>query len=587
MSIINNMILKGGTSDIKKMKLQAQKLIGNGKYDDALEILKELARVTSDPEVFNSIGDLYIRKQNHELALENLEKAYRMYKEQDFKEIAISIAKKIIRLDKERYDTYLDLVEMELDSGNIDKALDWALELIKLPNIDLSYVGKLFRLVNEFANAIQDHTEQAAKFERLFMRLQELAESLSIMSLESGIEFAEPQEFYEKGDFDSYGGFLGPDRTESTTTGTKASQRKEEEEVVEKVEFMEEEEEVREEQEEDVITPSGFADFLGVQKPEEEVSIPQSTGSGNTLEPPEERIPTEDLSEKTLVVEESPKASAEEGFKTVVEDVSEMAQEEQKVWESLSGKGEKKKDEVVTEEGRYTLEESLKGEENQEALRRSFEAFLETTEEKPVRGKQVEEKIVKEEIKKDKKTEARTSKPSTMAKKSAEVSAYREEREEEVFYRGVEKIPGKEDLLKVLRDLKEDLLTLEDWPFPVESTFEVAKEYYEMKLYSAAVEEFQKLLNDPRNRLNAMIFLGKIFYERGELEFAEVILRKAIEEIGYMEEGYIEAYYYLAKTLEDMKRFLEAKELYIRVYVFSSSFMDVSEKVKLLRSMTS
>jgi len=85
LSIINNMILKGGTSDIKKMKLQAQKLIGNGKYDDALEILKELARVTSDPEVFNSIGDLYIRKQNHELALENLEKAYRMYKEQDFK----------------------------------------------------------------------------------------------------------------------------------------------------------------------------------------------------------------------------------------------------------------------------------------------------------------------------------------------------------------------------------------------------------------------------------------------------------------------------------------------------------------------
>jgi tetratricopeptide (TPR) repeat protein len=140
------------------------------------------------------------------------------------------------------------------------------------------------------------------------------------------------------------------------------------------------------------------------------------------------------------------------------------------------------------------------------------------------------------------------------------------------------------DLLKIIRDFKEDLVGLETWPYSSDSPFEVAKEYYEMKLYQPAVEEFQKLLGDPRYRLQSMTYLGKIFYERGELDFAEAILRKAIEEAGYMEKESIEAYYYLALTLEALKRFMEAKELYLRVYIFDSSFRDVAAKVMTLRS---
>lgn len=580
------MIFKSGGSDVKKLKLQAQKLIGQGKYDEALQVLKDLAKVTADPEVFNSIGDLYIRKQNHELALENLEKAYRMYKEQDFREIAISIAKKIIRLDKEKYDTYLDLVEMELENGNVDKALDWALELIKLPTIDPTYVGKLLRLINEFANAIQENTEQAAKFERLFVRLQELAESLSIMSLDGGVEFAEPQEFFEKGDFGSYGGFFGPEEHGGTSeVEKKAAKKREEEQEVEKVEFVEKEEE----EPETFITSSGFADFLGVEKPSEEVPLQQP----EIIEtpPPQEAMPVEEVSEKTQVVEEpviEKEAPPAEGFKTVVEEVPEEVEEEQKLWEKVVPEEvPKKEEEIITEEKPPALEEVLKSEENPEVLRKSFEEFLKITEKKETEKRKVTEK--REELKIPQEVMEIKSEPvtKTTQKRPPEVETEEGKKEEQPIYERVERIPDREHfeyLLKVLRELKEDILTFEEWPYPQDPAFDVAKEYYEMKLYQAAVEELQKLLNDPRFRLQAMILLGKIFYERGDLEFAEVILRKAVEEVGYMEKDYLEAYYYLAQTLESMKRFLEAKELYTRVYVFDSNFKSVAEKVKSLRS---
>lgn len=620
------MIFKGsGGGDHKNKKLQAQKLIGQGKYDEALELLLELSKTTSDPEIFNSIGDLYIRKQNHEKALEFLEKAYKMYKEQDYRDIAASVAKKILRLDKERHDVYLDLIQMELESGNVDRALDWALEYIKLPQIDAVYLGKLFNLINEFANVIQEHTEQASKFERLFMRVQELAESLAMISLESGIEFAQPQEFYERGDVGGLGGFFG--EPEKGDVAVSEKPRKEEEEV-EKIEFVEKEE--LEEEPQTFITSSGFADFLGAPSSESQRAVSQefkSSGEKIVFEEEEEEIPVEQISEKTLVVEETPiteekativeppeeiekitvKPPVEE-FKTVVEEAPEEVEEIQKEWETTLKKVTERKSEKPLREEGIELEQKLstrdfvetgikksekKGlkeeriEELEEFLEKDFIAIEKETERKapPVKRKpaKIEEKEGVKEFETSKKfvSERETEKrPSEKPVKRAGAELGVKESVE-----GLEAEERCEILLRVLKELKEDILTLEEWPYPSDPPFEVAKEYYEMKLYQPAIEEFQKLLGDPRYRLQSMIFLGRIFYEKGDHELAEVILRKAIEEVGTLDKDYIEAYYYLALTLESMKRYHEAKELYTNVYVFDSRFRDVEEKIKLLRSM--
>lgn len=632
------MIFKGSSGvDVKKLKLQAQKLIGQGKYDEALTVLQELAKVTSDPEVFNSIGDLYIRKQNHEKALEYLEKAYKMYKEQDFREIAISVAKKILRLDKERHDVYLDLIQMELESGNVDRALDWALEYVKLPKIDPVHLGKLFNLINEFASVIQEHTEQASKFERLFTRVQELAESLAMLSLESGIEFAQPQEFYERGDIGGLGGFFSEPTDQGAAVSEKPKKEEEKKEEVEKIDFIEKEE--MEEEPKTFITSSAFADFLGVPPSESQKAPSEGLKSSEKFVfKEEEEIPVDQISEKTVVLEEpsitgekatvvelpeeSEKISSKpsekidrkiteppvEEYKTVVEEAPEEVEEIQKEWEStlkkvtekksekfFKEKVEVEKEEAASEPFAYTapkvekkrteeerveeLKRPLK-EEEVEASKKKYEEMVSLTEKRSskledtagLKGVPTSERSMTE-----KGVEKRpTEKPATKVKEEFGVGEKVESTVEKEKY---------ESLLRILREIKEDILSLEEWPYPSDPPFEVAKEYYEMKLYQPAIEEFQKLLSDPRYRLQSMIYLGKIFYERGDLEFAEVILRKAIEEAGTVDKDYIEAYYYLALTLENMKRYHEAKELYTNVYVFDSRFKDVEDKIKLFRSM--
>ncbi len=596
-------MFKTSGPDFKKIKLEAQKLIGQGKYQEALNKLIELSKQISDPEVYNSIGDLYIRFQNNEQALQYLEKAYKIYREQDFREIAISVAKKILRIEKDRHDIYIDLVEMEMENGNVDKALDWALEFVKLPNPDPSYVGKLFRLLNDIANEIQENTEQATKFERLLIKLQELAEQLSLATLESGIEIADAKEFFDKGDFEEYGGFFDAGHPAEEAKIKKTTRKKEEQEPVEKIEFFEQEEE-----EKSFITASGFSNFLEVEKSDniEKTVLEEKPTSSHKSE---ESVKFE-ISEKTEFVEEteekldllppesksvSDKRPPSEQFKTVLEEeLPEEIEAEQKVWESLTSKKitEQKPVPEVT-----SSKESSAEEEEPEKLRVAFDEYVKLKEEeKKVTFDEVVSEKFKSESKEEPKLEQKPTeggvlekvvKESTTEKFSKEFksSVFQEkEAAPAVVQKPREFSEAMSDLLKIIRDFKEDLVGLETWPYSSDSPFEVAKEYYEMKLYQPAVEEFQKLLGDPRYRLQSMTYLGKIFYERGELDFAEAILRKAIEEAGYMEKESIEAYYYLALTLEALKRFMEAKELYLRVYIFDSSFRDVAAKVMTLRS---
>ncbi|MEO0235540.1 MAG: tetratricopeptide repeat protein [candidate division WOR-3 bacterium] len=627
-------MFKSGAGDFRKIKLDAQKLIGQGKYQEALNKLIELSKQVSDPEVYNSIGDLYIRFQNNELALQYLEQAYKIYKEQDFREIAISVAKKILRIDKDRYDIYLDLVEMELENGNIDKALDWALELLKLPAPDPIYVGRLFRLVNTMANAIQENTEQATKFERLFTKLQELAEQISLTTLEVGIEFEDAKELFEKGDFGGYGGFFESTDISEHRTGMRTTRRKEEQESVEKVEFLEKDELS---EEKGFITASGFSDFLVHEKTkqpektvlEEEPLFKDVSKDKIEVETSEKTRVEFDFSEKTQLIdnenladleaprvpEEGPGTKVTESLKTIVdEELPEEIEEQQKVWESVTSRkvtgikidsyeGSQEKFDIG-EGGKEGAELQLKtdtgkkSEEFREALK-DFEMTGkgETREllKDFIKQEFREDKVVVQELIKNGPGAEGTQHPVDFSK-AGRLVAEKEEtlsRTKEVISTKISeetrtrttKLPDSlRDLLKVIRDFKEDFLSFETWPYSSDSPFEAAKEYYEMGLFQPAIEEFQKLLSEPRYRLQSLIYLGRVFFDKGELEFAEAVLRRAIEESNFTDKEYIDACYYLALTLEAMKRYGEAKELFMKVYIFDSRYRDVQEKIKTLRS---
>ncbi len=313
----------------------------------------------------------------------------------------------------------------------------------------------------------------------------------------------------------------------------------------------------------------------------------------------------------------SPTSKSEEEFKTVVEELPPTFEEEFQVKQDRSkfeegGLGEEFKTvvEEVSEEFEERAEEKLFKEEpkkffEEEKVELTERKLIEEEENPEILKREFEEIITKTEQKKDfkptKKEEAKPSIPETVTPTKESVPTQQKavtvgqvpQAGAKPKIEGAPKkseIPSRENeqlqiLLKVIRDIRDDIASLEEWPYEQNLSFDVAKEYYEMKLYNCAVEEFQKLLSDPRYRLQAMIYLGKIFYEMGDLDFSEIILKKAIEEIGPLEKDYLEAYYYLALTFEEMKRFQEARDLYYRVYVLDSTYKDVSQKVKTFRSM--
>jgi len=178
--------------DLKLKQKEALRLLSRGKYDDALKLYEEIVEVSHDPDIYNTIGDIYIRKQDIQKAIEYYTKAFRRYKEGEYYENAIALAKKILRYDKSRKDLKLELADLYLETGDLDLALENLSQLVD-EGLPPSFLDRAFELMNRMAEKIQEDEEHLARFERLFIKLQEMAEAFGELTLESG-DF---HEFYE------------------------------------------------------------------------------------------------------------------------------------------------------------------------------------------------------------------------------------------------------------------------------------------------------------------------------------------------------------------------------------------------------
>ncbi|MCD6131431.1 MAG: tetratricopeptide repeat protein [Candidatus Hydrothermae bacterium] len=178
--------------DLKLKQKEALRLLSRGRYDDALRLYEEIVEVSHDPDIYNTIGDIYIRKQDIQKAIDYYTMAFRRYKEGEYYENAIALAKKILRYDKSRKDLKLELADLYLETGDLDLALENLSQLVD-EGLPPSFLDRAFELMNRMAERIQEDEEHLARFERLFIKLQEMAEAFGELTLESG-EF---HEFYE------------------------------------------------------------------------------------------------------------------------------------------------------------------------------------------------------------------------------------------------------------------------------------------------------------------------------------------------------------------------------------------------------
>jgi len=169
-----------------RVEKDALKYLALGDYDRAIEEYKRLIKEgIENPEIFNSLGDVYLRKGDIPNALNYYWKALEKFEADGLPENAFALAKKISRYENSKR-VYIKLAELSSLLGYHDEAVDY---LNKCLDMGLSR-NEIDRVMNSFkkvASEISKDMINEPRFERLFFRLQEIVEGFGDLSLAHGM----------------------------------------------------------------------------------------------------------------------------------------------------------------------------------------------------------------------------------------------------------------------------------------------------------------------------------------------------------------------------------------------------------------
>lgn len=111
--------------DKKKNKIvqKAQKLARKGQIDKAVDEWKSLLKNKSeDANVYNTIGDLYLKGKQREPALDAYCKACDIYADSGFSLKAIAVNKKILKLDPKNLEALTRMAQLNVERGMVNNA---------------------------------------------------------------------------------------------------------------------------------------------------------------------------------------------------------------------------------------------------------------------------------------------------------------------------------------------------------------------------------------------------------------------------------------------------------------------------------
>jgi tetratricopeptide (TPR) repeat protein len=112
-------------SDKNSIILNAQRLTAKGEIDKAIEAWKTLiAETPNDGNIYNTVGDLYLKKGAKAQAIEAFLKAGTTFQDAGFALKTIAVYKKIIKLDPARMDVVLKLADVNAERGIVGNAVE-------------------------------------------------------------------------------------------------------------------------------------------------------------------------------------------------------------------------------------------------------------------------------------------------------------------------------------------------------------------------------------------------------------------------------------------------------------------------------
>jgi tetratricopeptide (TPR) repeat protein len=137
--------------DKNTISKEAQKFVAKGQYDKAIAEWKKLLKVTpDDPNIFNIIGDLCLKKNAKVGAVEAYRKAADLLAADGFTSKAIALYKKVLNIDIKQIEVHLALGDMNVEKGLIGNALE-----------NYKYVADHYTHNNETAKALTIYQKMA------------------------------------------------------------------------------------------------------------------------------------------------------------------------------------------------------------------------------------------------------------------------------------------------------------------------------------------------------------------------------------------------------------------------------------------
>ncbi len=565
---------------------RALRYIATGEYDKAIsEYQKLLSEVGDDPDIYNAIGDLYIKKNDPEKAVEAYQKAIELYEKDGLVENAIAVARKALRYDESNKYLYLTLSELYGSVGRHDEALGYLSAFIDR-GVEREDVKRLQAVFKELASSISRDMERQKRFERLFNKFEKIIEELGEISLEEA-----RKKFEESG---------GKHVSFSLEEGKCCEEQQSEEQFTQP----------SEEQPEGVAATPELSDE-DIDKlaewPTEEVEQQIWGGEGletpkaETAEPISPQEPWEYEAEapagpEQAVVQEappSPKPASFEPQPAPEEHVAEQRPSQEPVEHAFA------EQEDVT----AILDEILgeKPEQTQPAPS-VFEPAVEQLPEEPIEPPtppapepHVEELI--EPIGVEPTLPFEETKPPTeeYGEKISPVEEFlkatEEKKEITEEFPAVEtakevpgEVPGKEKILAILTELRLFLLSSNSLYYPNLKPAEFGRILMNMKLYEEAFRQFQKALlymdiSDKSSGIFDVLKLGGIaLFNAKKYRLAIKQFEKALKLNGRDPE----LYYLVGLSHEKLGNFREALDAYENAYLLDVDFRDVADRIAAL-----
>ena len=106
---------------------EAQKYLARGQLDKAIAEWEKLVREAPDGNVYNTIGDLYLKRGNKKPAVDLFHKAATFFREGGFSLKALALYKKVINIDPADAGAYTALGELSEEKGLITDAIKYYL----------------------------------------------------------------------------------------------------------------------------------------------------------------------------------------------------------------------------------------------------------------------------------------------------------------------------------------------------------------------------------------------------------------------------------------------------------------------------